>query len=131
MEGLVQGRDADCASIKIELRSKEVNPTIPLAFLESATEEWERGVDIRATSYVRYAGYLSWVSVQDKALNKLFGNVDTVKVWYEDQFLGPKRIMWKKRRFFLGKALLSKLPEDKVSFNISRRPDGAFIVRAR
>ena len=131
LEGVVQGRNDENAFVKIDLRSMQIVATIPLAFLESATDEWERGVDVRVTSYVRYAGYISWISSQDKAIGKLFGDVDDVDAWYEGTFLGRKKIAWKKRRFFLGKVLLSKLPEDKTVFNISRRPDGAFVVRSR
>jgi len=131
LEGLVQGRDEENAYIQIELRSMKIVATIPLAFIEPVSDEEDNGVDIRVTSYVRYAGYLSWTAVQDKALKGLFKEAESIDVWYDDIFLGSKQLVWKKRRLFLGKPVLAKLPEGKTFFNISRKPDGAFIVRSR
>jgi transcription antitermination factor NusG len=131
LEGIIQGRDEENAFVEFDFRSMLSVATVPLAFLESASDEEDKGIDIRIPGYVRYTGYMCWPSNLDKSLGKLLGSADFIDVWYEDSFLGKKRVAWNKRRIFLGKPLLAELPEDRTVFTISKKPDGSFVVRSR
>ena len=85
-------------------------------------------LNVPITNRIRKYGYIYWIKEQDDEVKRFLRNVDKIKIWFENSYLGEKKIDWKYRRISIGWSKTRSLPEDARELQLRRRTDGAVMV---
>ena len=69
----------------------------------------------------RKYGYVFWKKQMDTKVESFLGNIDKAEIWFENSFLGEKKIDWKFRRISVGyvrtRALSNKVSDFLLKFD--------------
>ncbi len=80
------------------------------------------------TERIRRYGYVYWTKEKDNDMRSLLDELDEVLVWFQESYLGRKKIVWKYRRISLGWAKTRALPSSVTELELHRRKDGSIRV---
>jgi hypothetical protein len=76
-------------------------------------------------------GYIFWKKSQDDLVQKFFGDITTVKIWFNNSYLGEKKVDWKYRRISLGYSKTRRLSDKLTEFVLTHKKDSSIKVVCR
>ena len=76
----------------------------------------------------RKYGYIYWTTTHDDVVHKFFNHAKKVEVWFENSYIGEKRIDWKYRRISVGWSRTRAIADNLSEFQLSQRKDGAIRI---
>jgi len=85
-------------------------------------------LELPFTECARRWGYLYWNKRIDEKVLSFFGKSKTVEIWWDNSFLGTKRVDWRYRRISIGYRFTRAVSDSVKQFRISPRKDGSFRV---
>ncbi len=85
-------------------------------------------LEIPITGRARKYGYIFWSAVQDSEVEKFFGKVTNIDLWFENSYLGKMRIDWQHRRISVGWSRTRPLGANINTYNLKFNKDGSLRV---
>lgn len=86
------------------------------------------GLAVPITPRSKQYGFIFWSKASEEEVTKFFKNAEKVDVWFQNSYLGTKRIDWKYRRISLGWKRTRALPNEVKYFRITYKKDKSIQV---